>query len=88
MKERERERESEHEGDREREWEKETERKLERENLIDTKSQLYHLAFRYIIISNRRKFKHTASMGQSADQLIHTVDNSRLTINFQRVRPV
>ncbi|XP_063684025.1 cysteine-rich motor neuron 1 protein-like isoform X2 [Bolinopsis microptera] len=42
---------------------------------------------RYMILSHRRKFKHSASMGASADQLIHTVDASRLTINFSRTRP-
>ncbi|KAL5269730.1 hypothetical protein ACHWQZ_G003257 [Mnemiopsis leidyi] len=42
---------------------------------------------RYMILSHRRKFKHSASMGQSADQLIHAVDTNRLTINLNRPRP-
>eukprot|EP00116_Pleurobrachia_bachei_P003737 sb/3463999/ len=41
-------------------------------------------ARRYMVLSDRRKFKHTAIMGQSADHLINAVNNNghRLTINF------
>jgi len=43
---------------------------------------------RHLLMAHRRKFKHTASMGQSADQLIHAVDNSRLTIHLSRPRQI